>query len=49
MYVFILQQENNTQNIMPEGQQGAYSLLPQQKCLEQIYMQQLQYDRNYRQ
>ena len=31
MYVFILQQENNTQNIMPEGQQGAYSLLPQQK------------------
>ena len=22
MYVFILQQDNNTQNIMPEGQQG---------------------------
>jgi len=26
MYLFILQQDNNTQNIMPEGQQGPEAL-----------------------
>jgi len=38
MYVFILQQDNNTQNIMPEGQQGPEALTAarQQKCLDQI-------------
>jgi len=38
MYVFILQQDNNTQNIMPEGQQGPEALTAarNKKCLEQI-------------
>jgi len=37
MYVFILQQDN-TQNIKPEGQQGSKALTAarNKKCLEQI-------------
>ena len=37
MYVFILQQDN-TQNIKPEGQQGSEALRParNKKCLKQI-------------
>jgi len=37
MYVFILQQDN-TQNIKPEGQQGSEALTAarNKKCLEQI-------------
>ena len=37
MYVFILQQDN-TQNIKPEGQQGSEALTAarNEKCLEQI-------------
>jgi len=38
LYVCILQQDNNTQNIMPEGQQGPEVLTAarNKKCLQQI-------------
>jgi len=43
-YVFILQNENNTQNIMPGGQQGLKALTAgrSKKCLDY-----LQYDIQY--
>jgi len=38
MYLFF-QQDNNTQNIMPEGQQGPQALTAarNKKCLDQIF------------